>query len=90
MSVELIKAPWLDRLPPAEQMAELRDQLRSAVDKFVTAELEIRGAARRRNRALSLMKDVRFTMIDLATRHGLPVPPSDFGRLLDDLGEDDA
>jgi hypothetical protein len=68
MPAELIKAPWFSRLTPDEQMSELREQLRGATDQFVLAELEIRAAARRRNRALSIMRNVRFTMIDLATR----------------------
>jgi hypothetical protein len=85
-----IHAPWLDQADPVEQMAELRERLMDAADQYVLAELEIRAAARRRNRALSLMRDVRFTMIDLATKHGLPVPPTKFGRLLDEMAEDDA
>lgn len=78
---EYIVAPWLDRLDPAEQMAELRERLLDATDQFVAGELEIRAAARKRNRALSVMKDVRHTMVQLATRHGLPVPENRFGRL---------
>ena len=85
-----IHAPWFDRPTPVEQMAELREQLMDAADQYVLAELEIRAAARRRNRALSLMRDLRFSMIDLATRHGLPVPPTKFGRLLDEMAGDDA
>ena len=78
-------APWLECLDPIEQMAELRGRLFDATDQFVAGELEIRAAARKRNRALSVMKDVRHTMVQLATRHGLPVPEIRFGRLLDEL-----
>jgi hypothetical protein len=46
-------------------------RLLDATDEFVAGELEIRAAARRRNRALSLMKDVRHAMVQLAARHGL-------------------
>jgi hypothetical protein len=84
-----LKAPWLDHIPPAKQMAELRERLMDAADQYVLAELEIRAAARRRNRALSLMRDARHSMIDLATRHNLPVPPTKFGRLLDEICGDD-
>src|SRR5688500_7461228 len=40
MPAELIKAPWFSRLTPAEQMSELREQLRGATDKFVLAPLD--------------------------------------------------
>lgn len=81
-----IVGPWLDCLDPVEQMAELREPLLDATDEFVAGELEIRAAVRRRNRALSLMKDIRFSMAQLAARHGL-VPETRFGRLLDELDD---
>jgi hypothetical protein len=84
---EDIVAPWLDCLDPVEQMAELRERLLDAADEFVAGELEIRAAARRRNRALSVMKDVRHAMVQLAARHGLPVPETRLGRLLDEIDE---
>jgi hypothetical protein len=68
-------------------MAELRERLLDATDEFVAGELEVRAAVRRRNRAFSVMKDVRFSMVTLAARHGLPVPDTRFGRLLDELDE---
>jgi hypothetical protein len=80
-------APWLDCLDPVEQMAELRERLRDAIDEFVAGELEIRAAVRRRNRALSAMKDIRFSLVQLAARHGLPLPETRFGRLLDEVDE---
>ena len=86
-SPSMIVAPWLDTLDPVEQMAELRVRMLDATDQFVAAELEVRDAARRRNRALELMRDLRWTMRQTATRHGLPVPEPRFGRLLDDLNE---
>jgi hypothetical protein len=82
-----IKAPWLDQLDPVEQMAELHERLRNAADQFITAELEIRTAARSRNRALDAMRDIRFHMMQLAARHGLEPPPTRFGRLLDGLDD---
>jgi hypothetical protein len=85
---EDIVAPWLEVLDPVEQMAELRTRLADAADQFVTAELETRAAARRRNRALSLMRDIRFSMVRLAARHGVPVPETRFARLLEEIDSD--
>ena len=84
---EAIYAPWLTMQNPAEQMEELRVRLLDAADEFIAAELAVRSSARRRNRALDLMGDLCFTLRQLATRHGLPIPPTRFGRLLDELGE---
>jgi hypothetical protein len=81
-------APWLDCLDPVEQMAELHQRLLDATDEFVTGELEVRAAVRRRNRALSVMRDIRFSMVQLAARHGVEAPPTRFGRLLDKIDGD--
>jgi hypothetical protein len=82
-----VRAPWLDQLDPAEQMAELHRRLLDAADQYVAAELEIRSAARSRNRALDAMRDIRHSMVQLAARHGLEPPPTRFGRLLDGLDD---
>ena len=85
---EPIYAPWLATQDPVERMEELRMRLLDAADEFIAAELAIRSSARRRNRALDLMKDLRFSMRQLAAQHGLPMPTSRFGRLLDELGDE--
>jgi hypothetical protein len=84
---ETIYAPWLQTLDPAEQMAELHARLHEAADAFISAELEVRAAARARNRALDAMKDIRHTMVQLAVRHGVPLSETRFARLLDQLEE---
>ena len=71
--VEPIYAPWLATQNPVEQIEELRVRLLDAADEFIAAELATRSSARRRNRALDLMKDLRFSMRQLAARHGLPL-----------------
>ena len=86
---ETIYAPWLATQDPAEQMEEFRVRLLDAADEFIAAELAVRSSARRRNRALDLMQDLRHTMRQLAARHGLPLPTTRFGRLLDDLNDDE-
>ena len=88
MRDNVVLAPWLEQLDPAEQLHELHSRLRDATDQFVASELEIRAAARARNRALDLMRELRFSMRQLATMHGLPLPPTRFGRLLDGLNEE--
>jgi hypothetical protein len=80
-----ICAPWLDCLDPVDQIAELRARLQDATDQFVANELEVRAAVRRRNRALSLMRDIRHTMVQLSARHGLLLDDMRFGPLLDEL-----
>jgi hypothetical protein len=82
-----IKGAWLDQLDPAEQMLELHRRLVDAADQYIAAELEIRTAARARNRALDVMRDTRWHMVQLAARHGLEPPPTRFGRLLDGLDD---
>ena len=83
-----ISAPWLATQDPVERMEEYRVRLLDAADEFIAAELAVRSSARRRNRALDLMKDLRFSMRQLAAQHGLPMPTSRFGRLLDELGDE--
>jgi hypothetical protein len=78
-----------DDIAPQDRMLELRNRFSDAVDEFVAGELEVRAAARRRNRALSLMRDTRFRMQQIAAQHGLRVPPTKFGKLLDELDDDD-
>jgi hypothetical protein len=85
---ETIYAPWLKTQDPVERMEEYRVRLLDAVDEFVAAELAVRSSARRRNRALDLMRDLRFSMRQLAAQHGLPIPPTRFGRLLDELDDE--
>jgi hypothetical protein len=69
-------------------MEEYRVRLLDAADEFIAAELAARSSARRRNRALDLMKDLRFSMRQLAAHDGLPLPTTRFGRLLDELGDE--
>ena len=71
--VEPIYAPWLATQNPVEQMEELKVRLLDAADEFIAAKFATRSSARRRNRALDLMKDLRFSMWQLAARHGLPL-----------------
>ena len=69
-------------------MEEFRVRLLDAADEFIAAELAVRSSARRRNRALDLIKDLRFSMRQLAARHGLPLPTTRFGVLLDGLADE--
>jgi hypothetical protein len=79
---------WAEALSPEAQLAELKLRQADACDEFVAAELELRAAVRRRNRALDLLKDLRWSVKQLAAQHGLPVPESRFSRFLDaDLDE---
>jgi uncharacterized protein with von Willebrand factor type A (vWA) domain len=80
-----IYAPWLDQLDPIEQLRELHERLQDAADAFLGAELEIRRAARDRNRALDLMRDLRHSMRQVAARHGVGLPPTRWAALLDDF-----
>ena len=84
-----IYAPWLTTQDPTEQMEEFRVRLLDTTDEFLAAELAVRASARRRNRALDLLRDLRFSMRQLAARHGLPLPTTRFGRLLDELSAHD-
>jgi hypothetical protein len=43
---------WAEALSPEAQLAELKLRQADACDEFVAAELELRAAVRRRNRAL--------------------------------------
>ena len=78
---------WAEVMSPEDRMAELKARLADACDEFVAAELEVRVAVRRRNRVLDLLRDLRWSVKQLAASHGLPVPKTRFGPLLDDLDE---
>lgn len=87
MSQPIKPPPWTDGTTPEERLAFCMDRFAGAVEQYVLADLEAREAGKRRNRALSLMRDIRHTMAQLAAERNLKLPSTRFSHLLDENDE---